>query len=243
MSATSPAPAGDEARRRSGPRSTWPRSTRRRRRPPSAAARSAGSTGTRRRRRPARPRRARAARARASGMARVVEVRGVEDRGRAGAEPPRSSSTHSTRAPASFAQRAYLYSCPRCISTTASVERQLLHRRAVPARDARADRQRDPRRRSRHHPRRLGAAQRGDPRAGRVQQLVHRRPRRVRLDRRLPRGAAEARAAEVRIDPARVDDAPHAERPVDRHPRHSDRRTMRGDARVASAATPIVPSP
>jgi hypothetical protein len=29
------------------------------------------------------------------------------------------SSVHSIRAPASAAQRAYLYSCPRCISTTA----------------------------------------------------------------------------------------------------------------------------
>ena len=45
------------------------------------------------------------------------------------------SSTHSTRAPASATQRAYLYSCARCISTTAVDERQRLAAVAVAARE------------------------------------------------------------------------------------------------------------
>src|SRR4051794_14267784 len=104
--------------------------------------------------------------------------------------------------------------------------RQRLHRRAVAARHACPYRERDPRRGPGDDPRGLAPAQRGDPRARRVEQLVHRRPGRVRLLPRCARRPRKHRSAQVRVDPGRVQHAAHAQRRVDAHQPDSDRREM-----------------
>ena len=173
-----------------------------------------------------------------------MQHRRAGPRGRARAA---MSSTHSTRAPASAAQRAYLYSCARCISTTASTQRQRLITAPSPPRDARPHGQRDPRRRPRHDPRGLAPAQRGDPRA-RGRRAA--RPSTPRSAFASPAAAhtrgASTRPAEVGVDPARVDHAAHAQGGVDDIRgilNLADCGRDRPRARVASAATPMVPTP
>ena len=85
-------------------------------------------------------------------------------------------------------------------------------------------------------------------RASPRQQLGHRRPVLVRRTRRNACRRRHCGPAEVRVDPARVHDAPHAEGRY--MPTHSERRRLRGrqrasarDPRVASAATPMVSTP
>ena len=230
MSATRPERGRPRSRRRSGPRSTWRRSTAT---SPARAQRdssSAGSSGTPRRRRLARRRSPPAARASEADRG-GVEVRGVQDRGGPLAARERRRDVVGPLHPRARQRRA-----ARVLVLVPALHQHdgVRSRAAAPRTSDRRRARCRPRSRARSPPTRPARPARPRSRTARrsarpeesssssiAAQVAFASAAAAHAD------GAEDRSAEVGVDPARVDHAPHAQRVVERHPRHSERRRLR----------------
>ena len=189
---------------------------------------SAGSSGTPRQRRLARPRSPPAARASRSRARRRRGGRGAGSRGRAPGAPSAAGDVVRELHPRARQRRAarVLVLVP-ALHQHDGVRAAAARTPAVAARDAGRDRQRDPadapgttRAASLPHSAAIRAPDAASS-SSIAAQVAFASSAAAHAD------GAEHRSAEVGVDPARVDHAANAQRVVERHPRHSERRRLR----------------